>query len=67
MLPLVGQLDEGRSATVTERLLGELHRAGARCVIIDITGIDAVDSMTASLFRSMVKAARLLGAFVVMS
>jgi rsbT co-antagonist protein RsbR len=66
-LPIVGVVDTQRSVEMTERLLHRIVQDKVRCVIIDITGVEVVDTMTANHFIKMVKAARLLGAYCVVT
>jgi rsbT co-antagonist protein RsbR len=61
-LPIVGVVDSKRSIDMTERLLHRIVEGGARCVIIDLTGVDVVDTMTADHLFKMVQGAELLGA-----
>ncbi|MES1241477.1 MAG: STAS domain-containing protein [Acidobacteriota bacterium] len=61
-LPVVGIVDSQRSAEMTESLLEAIVNKQARIAIIDITGIDAMDTKTADHFIKMAKAVRLLGA-----
>lgn len=64
-LPIVGIVDTQRSVEMTERLLQSIVERQARCVIIDITGVDVVDTATADHFVKMVRAAAMLGAHCV--
>lgn len=66
-LPLVGVVDSERSVEMTEQLLHRIVASGAACVIIDVTGVDVVDTMTADHFIKMIKAAQLLGAYCVVT
>jgi rsbT co-antagonist protein RsbR len=66
-LPVVGVLDTGRSAEMTETLLRSIVEKGARAAIIDITGIQVMDTGTADHFLRMAKAVRLLGAECVLT
>lgn len=66
-LPIVGLVDTQRSVEVTERLLGRISSSGARAVIVDLTGVDVVDTMTANHLLQMIRAAGLLGAHCVLS
>ncbi len=61
-LPVVGVVDSLRSAEITERLLVAVVERRAKCAIIDITGIEVMDTGTADHFIRMTKAVRLLGA-----
>jgi rsbT co-antagonist protein RsbR len=61
-LPVVGVLDSTRSAEMTEALLSAITEKQAECAIIDITGIQVMDTGTADHFLRMARAVRLLGA-----
>ncbi|MFO0738124.1 MAG: STAS domain-containing protein [Labilithrix sp.] len=61
-LPVVGVLDSTRSAEMTEQLLSAIVEKKAECAIIDITGIQVMDTGTADHFLRMARAVRLLGA-----
>jgi rsbT co-antagonist protein RsbR len=61
-LPIVGVLDSERSSELSEAVLTSVVEKAARCVIIDITGIDVMDTQTADYFVRMARAVRLLGA-----
>lgn len=61
-LPLVGTIDGKRSAEMTERLLAEVVRTGTRYTILDVTGVEVVDSPTADHLIRITRAVRLLGA-----
>ncbi|HEX2643355.1 MAG TPA: STAS domain-containing protein [Thermoanaerobaculia bacterium] len=61
-LPVVGIVDSQRSAEMTEALLDTIVTKQARVAIVDITGIDVMDTKTADHFVKMAKAVRLLGA-----
>lgn len=66
-LPIVGAIDTQRSLEMTERLLHRIAESRAKCVIIDITGVSVVDTLTADYFIRMVKSARLLGSYCVVT
>jgi rsbT co-antagonist protein RsbR len=66
-LPIVGVMDTQRSMEMTERLLQRISQGKARCAIIDITGVEVVDTATANHFVKMVAAARLLGTHCVIT
>lgn len=61
-LPVVGVIDTIRSAEMTGELLEAITTKETRCAIIDITGIEVMDTSTAEHFIRMAKSARLLGA-----
>ena len=66
-LPLVGAIDERRAIEMTESLLQQIADRRARCVIIDVTGVDDIDTATANSFTQMIRAAQLLGAYCVVT
>jgi rsbT co-antagonist protein RsbR len=66
-LPVVGVLDSTRSAEMTESLLQAIVEKKADCAIIDITGIQVMDTGTADHFLRMARAVRLLGASCMLS
>ncbi|WP_437972020.1 PAS domain-containing protein [Sorangium sp. So ce260] len=61
-LPMVGVVDSVRTSEVMDNLLGAIVAKGARFAILDLTGVDAVDTKTASYLIELVRAIRLLGA-----
>jgi len=61
-LPIVGALDARRTATITQLLLEEVARTSTQIVILDVTGVEAVDDATASALLGVVSAVELLGA-----
>jgi rsbT co-antagonist protein RsbR len=61
-LPVIGIVDSKRSAEMMERLLEEVVRRQAQFVIIDITGVELVDTATADRFIKLVTAVEYLGA-----
>jgi rsbT co-antagonist protein RsbR len=61
-VPLVGTLDSARTQVVMERLLQSLVDTGSEQVIIDITGVPAIDTQVAQHLLKTVVAARLMGA-----
>lgn len=67
VLPIIGLVDTQRSLELTERLLERISASSARSVIVDLTGVDVVDTMTANHLLQMIRAAGLLGAFCVLS
>jgi rsbT co-antagonist protein RsbR len=61
-LPIIGTVDESRALAITERTLEEVARGGVRHVILDVTGIEAIDARTFEHLSGLVRAVRLLGA-----
>lgn len=62
MVPMLGIIDSARAANLTEILLAEIHKSSARFAILDLTGVDAVDTGTAAHLLKIIDAIRLLGA-----
>jgi rsbT co-antagonist protein RsbR len=60
-VPLVGALDDARTAALTERLLLTITERHVLHVILDLTGIEAVDTTMADRLIMIVKAIGLLG------
>jgi rsbT co-antagonist protein RsbR len=66
-LPVVGVVDSVRSSQMTDVLLQAIVERRARCAIIDITGIEVMDTRTVDHFARMARAVRLLGATCVVT
>lgn len=67
LLPIVGILDTRRSADVMNNLLSAIVQNQSRYVILDITGVEIVDTRTADYLIKVVRAARLIGARCVLT
>ena len=61
-LPVIGLLDSARAASMTERVLHEVTSRRARVVVVDLTGVDLVDTGTADRMAGLTRAIQLLGA-----
>ena len=61
-LPLFGVMDSHRAAETMERLLDAVTKKGATHAIIDLTGVEIVDTSTADHIGKLAKAAALIGA-----
>jgi anti-anti-sigma factor len=61
-LPIVGVLDNARAAEITQALLQAVAQRRCRHAILDLTGVEALDSSTADHLLKMVQAVELLGA-----
>jgi len=66
-LPVVGVMDTVRSSEMTEALLRAVTDKKTRYAIIDVTGIEVMDSSTTDHFLRMARAVRLLGAECVLA
>jgi anti-anti-sigma regulatory factor len=62
LIPIVGMLDTHRARQLTEALLHAVREHRAKAVVIDITGVAAVDSKVANHLFQTVAAVRLMGA-----
>jgi len=67
LLPVVGVIDSHRARQMTDQLLQAIHQYRAKVVVIDITGVAAVDSMVANHLVQAVEAAGLLGAAAIVT
>ena len=61
LVPVVGTLDSHRARLLTTRMLDAIKDIGARAVVLDITGVEAVDSAVANHLMQAMAAARLMG------
>lgn len=66
VLPLVGTVDSYRAAQIMESLLSAITESQADLVIVDITGVPLVDTGVAHYLLQTTRAARLVGAHVVL-
>jgi rsbT co-antagonist protein RsbR len=65
-IPLVGALDADRLRDLQEQTLRAIERSGARRLVLDITGVPAVDGDVAQGIIQVAQAVRLMGARVVL-
>jgi len=61
-LPMIGVVESTRAAAVMDDLLDAVARTQSRFAILDLTGVDAVDTRTAAYLLDLIRAVRLLGA-----
>jgi rsbT co-antagonist protein RsbR len=66
-VPIVGVIDSSRAAEMTSALLATVVEKKVRFTIIDITGIEAMDTRATDHFLRMARSVRLLGAECVLS
>lgn len=67
VLPLIGVVDTHRATDIMEKVLRSIGELAARFVILDLTGVDTVDTKTADHIMKVVRAAQLLGARCVLT
>lgn len=61
-LPIIGVLDSVRATAIMETLLASIVETRARYAIIDLTGVETVDTATADHIIKVIYAVQLLGA-----
>lgn len=67
ILPIIGLIDSQRAMQLTDSLLHAIRAHRAKVVVMDITGVAAVDSKVANHLIQTVAAARLMGAGVIIT
>src|SRR6266481_5937862 len=67
ILPIIGIIDPQRARQLTEQLLRGIRVNRAKVVVIDITGVPAMDASVANHLVQTVEASRLLGATVIVT
>ena len=67
ILPIIGMLDARRAQQLTEQLLQAIRARRAKVVVLDVTGVAAVDSRVANHLLQTVDAARLMGATAIVT
>lgn len=67
ILPIIGVIDADRARQLTEQLLRAIRSSRSKVVVVDITGVPAVDSGVANHLIQTVEASRLMGATVIVT
>jgi rsbT co-antagonist protein RsbR len=67
ILPIIGVIDPQRARQLTEQLLRGIRTNRAKVIVIDITGVAAMDLTVANNLVQTVEASRLLGATVIVT
>jgi rsbT co-antagonist protein RsbR len=67
LLPLIGIIDSHRAQMITENLLHAIRRTRAKVAVIDVTGVATIDSRVANHLLQTVTAARLMGAYAIVT
>jgi rsbT co-antagonist protein RsbR len=65
LVPIIGMIDSQRARLLTEQLLSAVRDNRAKVVVMDITGVQAVDSKVGNHLVQTVEAARLMGTTVI--
>lgn len=67
VVPVIGVVDSKRSAEMMEAVLERVAADAIRCVIFDVTGVEVVDTYTASYIFKLATGTSLLGASFIMT
>ena len=67
LLPIIGAVDERRAELLTDGLLTAVRSTRAKVVVMDITGVAALNVEVANHLIQTVEAARLIGVTVILS
>jgi anti-anti-sigma regulatory factor len=66
-MPIVGLVDSRRTADMVGRLLSEIARTQASFVIVDLTGVEGVDTKTADHLMKLMRKVEVIGARCVLT
>ncbi|MEF8794653.1 STAS domain-containing protein [Thiohalorhabdus sp.] len=66
-LPIIGTLDSSRTMTVMEKLLARIEADRAKVVVMDVTGVTAIDSQISHHLIQMMRAIGLMGADAILT
>ncbi len=65
--PIIGDVDRGRARRMTEQLLAGIRAHRAAAVVLDVSAATVIDAAVAHQLVQTVKAARLLGAAIIVT
>lgn len=66
-LPIIGTLDSSRTMMVMDKMLSRIEADRARVVVIDVTGVQAIDSQVSHHLIQMIRAVGLMGASAILT
>ena len=66
-MPIIGVVDSRRTADMVQRLLAEVARTQAGFVIVDLTGVEIVDTQTANHLMKLIRKVEVVGARCVLT
>jgi rsbT co-antagonist protein RsbR len=66
-MPIIGIVDSRRTADMVQRLLAEVARTQASFVIVDLTGVEVVDTKTADHLMKLMRKVEIVGARCVLT
>jgi anti-anti-sigma factor len=67
IVPMIGSVDSARARQLTEQLLRSVRAHRAKVVVIDVTGVAAMDTAAANHLLKTAEASQLLGARVILT
>jgi rsbT co-antagonist protein RsbR len=67
VMPIIGMIDSRRTTDMVQRLLSEVTRTQASFVIIDLTGVEIVDTKTADHLMKLMRKVEVVGARCVLT
>lgn len=67
LFPLIGTLDPGRMARLTQVVLRAVRQHRARAVLLDVTGVPSIDPAGAASLLEIIAASKMLGAVAVVT
>src|SRR5438046_2495482 len=67
ILPIIGVIEAQRARQLTEQLLRGIRANRAKVVVVDVTGVPAIDSAVANHLVQTVEASRMMGATVLIT
>lgn len=67
LLPIIGVIDTHRARLITDGLLHSIRDTRAKVIVMDVTGVATIDTKVANHLIQTVTAARLMGAFVIVT
>jgi len=66
-LPIIGTLDSSRTMIVMENLLSRIEKDRAKVVVLDVTGVMAIDSQVSHHLIQMIRSVGLMGARAILT
>ncbi|GAK09776.1 STAS domain-containing protein [Geomicrobium sp. JCM 19038] len=67
VLPIIGDLDDERSTYLQNQTLNRATELSLTCIVIDLSGINSINTWFAQNLSNLIQALRLLGIIVVLS
>ena len=67
VMPVIGVVDSRRTADMVQRLLAEVARSQASYVIVDLTGVEVVDTKTADHLLKLIRKVEVVGSRCVLT